>query len=224
MPFCPQCGTNNPEGYKFCSSCGAPAAGAAPGAMGAPVVEKLVVDVPAALPAEPAPQRWIIDATQLGKGGYGKVYAAQDTATGATVAAKVIPCERMKPEAIAQELALLRMLEHPNIIGYVGAEQKGEHYFIYMELAAGGELFSRVVRSEAGFLTEEKARPYFTQIIAAVRARAHPPPPRSAPHPSHSGTRRPPRVRALVPVDSTRPWSRGARWGTCTRSAWCTAT
>jgi class 3 adenylate cyclase len=30
MPTCPQCGQENPEGFKFCGSCGAVLAGEAP--------------------------------------------------------------------------------------------------------------------------------------------------------------------------------------------------
>ena len=57
-------------------------------------------------------------------------------------------------------------LQHPNIIGLKGTAQEGKNMIIYMEIATGGELFSRVINS--GSLTEDEARPYFTQLMTAV--------------------------------------------------------
>ena len=124
----------------------------------------MAVVVPA---AQPGAQRFVVDyAQQIGAGGYGRVYIAIDFTTNETVAAKLIPLRRMRPEAIQRELALLDMLDHPNIIGLVGSETKADEFCIAMELAPNGELFSRVIRN--GALQEDEARPYFTQLVAAV--------------------------------------------------------
>merc|ERR1719326_2393085 len=73
----------------------------------------------------------------------------------------------MKLSAIKKEVDLMAKLSHPYIIGLRGQEQHGKNYVVFMELAAGGELFSRVIN--AGALTEEEARPYFTQLLQAVQ-------------------------------------------------------
>lgn len=63
----------------------------------------------------------------------------------------------------------MAQLKHPNIIELLGYEEKNEQkrFIIYMELAGGGELFSRVIN--AGTLEEDVARPFFTQLMSAVQ-------------------------------------------------------
>jgi len=109
-----------------------------------------------------------LDKTELGTGGYGKVVVARDEATGEAVAAKLIAKGRMKAAAIDKEVDLMRNLQHPYIIGLKGEPASDDKfYIIYMDLATGGELFSRVISS--GSLTEAEARPYFTQLMEAVQ-------------------------------------------------------
>lgn len=107
-----------------------------------------------------------LDRTELGSGGYGKVVVARDPSNGEAVAAKIIPKSRMKESAIQKEVELMKNLSHRHIIAHKGAENEGKNYIIYMELATGGELFSRVISS--GSLTEAEARPYFVQLMQAV--------------------------------------------------------
>lgn len=57
-------------------------------------------------------------------------------------------------------------LKHPNIVQVYEHVEIGRNYVIYMELAANGELFSRVI--SAGCLSEDDARPYFAQVASAV--------------------------------------------------------
>jgi hypothetical protein len=60
MPFCTQCGHQNPEGSRFCSQCGtrleqapsAPAPGEAPGGSGAPAGGVVHNDLPGEAPSE----------------------------------------------------------------------------------------------------------------------------------------------------------------------------
>jgi serine/threonine protein kinase len=109
----------------------------------------------------------IDDRSQLGAGGYGRVVQARHNDSGEIVAAKIIRTSRMKLSAIEKEVALMGELQHPHVIGLRGVEEIGKEYIIYMELATGGELFSRVISS--GCLTEDEARPYFTQLLQAVQ-------------------------------------------------------
>lgn len=102
----------------------------------------------------------------LGSGGYGSVVKAKKNATGELVAAKVISTNRQKLAAIKKEVSVMGTLSHSNIIRLHDAEQIGNNYFIYMELAEGGELFSRVI--ESGSLSEPEALKYFKQLMFAV--------------------------------------------------------
>jgi len=110
----------------------------------------------------------LLKSDSLGSGGYGSVIMAVHKKTGEKVAAKVISTGRMKVAAIEREVKVMRKLQHPNIIRLLDAasSEKDQRYFIYMELAPKGELFSRVVNS--GSLTEPQAARYLKQIMGAV--------------------------------------------------------
>ena len=105
---------------------------------------------------------------ELGSGGYGKVVQAIQTSTGQVVAAKLIPINRMKQHAVEREIRLMEKLrECPYIIGLRGIQQDASYYYIYMEMADLGELFSRVIT--AGSLQEQEAQPYMQQLMSAVQ-------------------------------------------------------
>ena len=105
---------------------------------------------------------------ELGSGGYGKVVQAIQTSTGQVVAAKLIPINRMKQHAVEKEIRLMEKLrECPYIIGLRGIQQDASYYYIYMEMADLGELFSRVIT--AGSLQEQEAQPYMQQLMSAVQ-------------------------------------------------------
>jgi len=105
-------------------------------------------------------------ADNLGSGGYGSVVRAKKSSTGEVVAAKVISTNRQKLSAIKKEVSVMALLSHSNIIALHDAEQIGNNFFIYMELAEGGELFTRVINS--GSLSEPEALKYYKQLMSAV--------------------------------------------------------
>ena len=106
---------------------------------------------------------------ELGSGGYGKVVQATEKSTGRMCAGKVISTSRMKASAIHKEINLMAKLKHENIIELLGYEDIPEkkRMIIFMELAANGDLFSRVISS--GTLEEDQAKPYFMQLMSAVQ-------------------------------------------------------
>ena len=73
-----------------------------------------------------------------------------------------------------RETSILESLEHPNVIrvlahGSGRAEvQQGHLYFIFMEVASGGELFDQVIDNGANAMPEHKARGFMTQLLAGV--------------------------------------------------------
>ena len=121
-------------------------------------------------------ERFAIETNKcLGKGGYGVTYAASDRSTGEPLACKVIDTRRMKVDAIRKETQILEVLSHRNIISVQGHDQgfgpdsKHAHlYFIFMELASGGELFDQVIDRGANAMPEEVARNFFCQMLDGV--------------------------------------------------------
>merc|ERR1719356_1767290 len=108
-----------------------------------------------------------IEKKKLGEGSYGSVSKAKNLSTGAIRACKAISKSQMKNiDRFKQEIALMKIMDHPNIIKLY--ETFGDHRNIYlvMELCTGGELFDRII--EAGHFTEGQAALLMQQIIRAV--------------------------------------------------------
>ncbi|CAN6210725.1 unnamed protein product [Urochloa humidicola] len=113
----------------------------------------------------------------LGQGTFAKVYYARDlsagttsTSTSSSVAIKVIDKARLRRtegmvEQLRREISIMRMVRHPNVVGIREVLASRTRVFVVMEYAHGGELFAKVAR---GRLTEDHARRYFQQLVAAV--------------------------------------------------------
>ncbi|CAM0907665.1 unnamed protein product [Alopecurus aequalis] len=105
----------------------------------------------------------------LGRGASAKVYLAKDLLTGRDVAIKSFPNPRAGggPAPIEREAAILRRLRHRHVVRLheILGTRKKVHFVL--DLAAGGELFSRLDAS--GRMTEDLARHYFRQLVSAVR-------------------------------------------------------
>ena len=105
----------------------------------------------------------------LGKGTFAKVYYGNETATGESVAIKVINKDKVKKEGmmeqIKREISVMRLVRHPNIVDLKEVLATKTKIFFIMEYVRGGELFAKVAK---GKLSEELARKYFQQLISAV--------------------------------------------------------
>lgn len=108
-------------------------------------------------------------AKKLGEGGYGQTYEAIDKETNEALAVKIIDTRRMKVESIKKECQILEVLTHPNVISVkahsLGMDKHAHLYFIFMELAGGGELFDQVIERGANAMPESTARGFFNQIV-----------------------------------------------------------
>jgi len=120
-------------------------------------------------------KRFTIDqAKKYGEGGYGATFAAQDTKAGVPAAVKVIDTRRMRIDAIRKECAILEGLNHANVIQQlahgIGKKSSNQQhlYFIFMELASGGELFDQVIDRGANAMSEDTARNFMRQLLAGV--------------------------------------------------------
>ena len=85
---------------------------------------------------------------QLGQGGMGVVYKAEDTKLQRVVALKFLP-ESLRSEATARtqflrEARAASQLKHPNVLTIYTVEESAEGDFIAMEFAEGGTLRERI--------------------------------------------------------------------------------
>ncbi|KAG2317358.1 hypothetical protein Bca4012_068255 [Brassica carinata] len=109
---------------------------------------------------------------RLGSGSFAKVHIARSIETDELVAVKIIDKKKtidsnMEPRIIREIDAMRRLRDHPNILKIHEVMATRSKIYIVMELASGGELFSRLLRR--GRLPESTARRYFQQLASALR-------------------------------------------------------
>ena len=107
----------------------------------------------------------------LGEGTTGKVKLGIHRETGAQVAIKIIPKAAFseRPDLqlkVQREIALMRLVDHPNILKLRDVLESPRHLYIILEYAEQGELFDFLVSNR--FLQEDVAMEFFRQIVFAV--------------------------------------------------------
>ncbi|HWW82291.1 MAG TPA: protein kinase, partial [Vicinamibacterales bacterium] len=109
--------------------------------------------------------------SQVGTGGMGVVYEAEDTSLGRHVALKFLPPSMAGDEASLQrfqrEARAASALNHPNICTIHGIEQVGSEQFIAMELLDGESLADRIRR---GPIDLESLLTLGVQIVDALES------------------------------------------------------
>lgn len=108
---------------------------------------------------------------ELGRGGMGAVYEAEQIDTGRRVALKILNHQLDSPEARARFLRegrLAASINHPGSVYVFGTEEIGDMPAIAMELVAGGNLQEKV--KEEGPLAVGEAVDYILQIISGLEA------------------------------------------------------
>ncbi|PHT85763.1 CBL-interacting serine/threonine-protein kinase 7 [Capsicum annuum] len=110
----------------------------------------------------------------LGRGSFAKVYLARSLEDNVEFAVKVINKDittldaSMEPRIIREVSAMRRLNHHPNILKlHEVMATKTKIYFV-MELAHGGELFTKLNR-RGGRFSESTARFYFHQLVSALQ-------------------------------------------------------
>ena len=79
----------------------------------------------------------------IGVGGFGRVYLCLNNETGTVFAMKEVEEQAGNPSGgkhaaeLQNEIAVLSELDHPNIVGYLGARREGTKLNIFMEYAVG---------------------------------------------------------------------------------------
>merc|ERR1711920_770088 len=106
------------------------------------------------------------DKKKLGEGSYGSVCKAKNKSTGSIRAIKTISKTQMKNiERFKQEIAIMKMMDHPNIIKLYETFEDHRNIYLVMEPCSGGELFDKII--EAGHFTESQAAILMQQMIRA---------------------------------------------------------
>eukprot|EP00428_Durinskia_dybowskii_P061805 CAMPEP_0170369566 /NCGR_PEP_ID=MMETSP0117_2-20130122/8050_1 /TAXON_ID=400756 /ORGANISM="Durinskia baltica, Strain CSIRO CS-38" /LENGTH=1024 /DNA_ID=CAMNT_0010624291 /DNA_START=209 /DNA_END=3283 /DNA_ORIENTATION=+ len=96
---------------------------------------------------------------ELGRGRFSVVCECVHKVTGVHCAVKIIDKATIEPEEkglLRTEIAVLKLVNHPNIIHMEGLYESKQFIYIVMEMLKGGELFERIV-----------GRPRFTELEAA---------------------------------------------------------
>jgi len=145
---CPRCRAENSEDSKFCGHCAAPLGAEARADLGGASVTRTLVGAapPISKDALIAGKYRII--AELGRGGMGVVYKAEDIRLQRTVALKFLPPELTHiPEIrdrFQQEAKASAALDHPNICTIYDFDQAEDRAFISMAFIEGRSLRERI--------------------------------------------------------------------------------
>jgi len=162
MRSCPQCQNPYEENHKFCPSCGFP-------------VGKVATHSDDPLIGRTLPGGYVI-LDLVGIGGMGRVYRAEQTNLGRTVAVKII-----HPHLVGEENAAARFitearaasrLNHPNSVAVIdfGKTEDGQLYLV-MEFLRGKDLAR--VQYEEGPLSFRRIVSILRQTLAALSEAHH---------------------------------------------------
>jgi serine/threonine protein kinase len=141
---CPKCKAENPDTQSFCGDCGTQ--------LGYPKdipthTKTLETPYPQFNPGTSLVNRYEI-IREIGKGGMGEIYLAEDTNLKRQVAIKILPQEfALDKERLARferEARLLASLNHPNIATIHGLEKAEDQQFLVMELVEGDTIAERI--------------------------------------------------------------------------------
>ena len=106
----------------------------------------------------------------LGKGKFGIVRSAIHRKTGKRVAIKVMKKSIMTAqdvELVNQEIEILKMSQHPNLIKMLDVFESIEHIYIVMELLEGGDMFSYLEKRKFR-VTEQRASRIIHSLAAGL--------------------------------------------------------
>ncbi|XP_017014083.1 serine/threonine-protein kinase grp [Drosophila takahashii] len=110
---------------------------------------------------------WTLAQT-LGEGAYGEVKLLINRQTGEAVAMKMVDLKKHPDAAnsVRKEVCIQKMLQDTHILRFFGKRSQGTVEYIFLEYAAGGELFDRI-EPDVG-MPQHEAQRYFTQLLSGL--------------------------------------------------------
>ncbi|KAL8447748.1 hypothetical protein Emag_004209 [Eimeria magna] len=106
---------------------------------------------------------------KLGSGAYGEVLLCKDKQTGAERAIKIIKKSSVSAPssgALLDEVAVLKQLDHPNIMKLYEFFDDKRNYYLVMEVYRGGELFDEIISRQK--FSEVDAAVIMKQVLSGV--------------------------------------------------------
>jgi len=106
---------------------------------------------------------------EIGSGAFSKVYKARHKLSKTIRCVKKLSKKDLSEEEktkLVEEVAILKTLDHPNILKVLEFYQNDKYFFIVTEFLEGGELFDRIM--ECNSFSEEGATNVMEQILSAV--------------------------------------------------------
>lgn len=115
--------------------------------------------------------KYVLGAHTLGTGAFAEVKLGMNKSTRERVAIKKMSKKRMKKRdfsKIKREIEILRALDHNNIVQIYDAFSDPDYYYIVMEYAPNGDLFSAIVDDDEEF-SEDNARKMVEKLAQALK-------------------------------------------------------
>lgn len=109
----------------------------------------------------------------LGQGSFGSAWKVEETATGHTLAAKIMNTNNMTPKDrgfVQNEVRCLARCSHPNIVKHVLSMDLDGMLLIVMEYADGGDLYKQIKARQPGmkYFKEHEILFIFLQLCLAL--------------------------------------------------------
>ena len=107
----------------------------------------------------------------LGAGAFSAVYKCKEKMTGSVKAVKIVYKQALSKHHTnlshkLQEIQVLKILDHPNIIKIFKGFEDAKNFYIVMEYCEGGELFQKLLQRHS--FTENEAAKIMYQLLSAV--------------------------------------------------------
>lgn len=108
---------------------------------------------------------------KLGAGAFSAVYKCVEKLTGETKAVKIVSKQALTKQHTTlknklQEIQVLKLLDHPNILKIFKGFEDARNFYIVMEFCQGGELFREILTKH--YFTEIEAASIMSQLFSAV--------------------------------------------------------
>ncbi len=162
---CPKCNYENPDDTLFCGKCGGPLKSAE----GISVTKTFITPVDRLQKGSTVAGRYNI-IEELGRGGMGVVYKAEDTKLKRTVALKFLPPELTHisevKDRFMREAQAAAALDHPNICTVYEFDEAEEEAFISMAYVEGQSLKKKI---DSGPLELDEALKIAMQVAEGLQ-------------------------------------------------------